>query len=96
MYSAKPAASVVVSELIAENGLQKPQGMRRLDDAGLQAVDVTSNRVASLVDEILGKRWSRRQGDFIEAASGSRRNPSRTGGGHLLVRLGYTHPGGGD
>ncbi len=66
MYSAKPAASVVVSELVAENGLQKPQGMRRLDEAGLQAVGVTSERVASLVDEILGKRWSRRQGDFIE------------------------------
>jgi len=64
MYSAKPAASVVVSELVAENGLQKAQGSRRLDDAGLQAVEVTSNRVASLVDEILGKRWSRRQGDF--------------------------------
>jgi uncharacterized metal-binding protein len=67
MYSGKPAASVVISELVAENGLQKPQGMRRLDDPGLQAVEVTSNRVASLVDEILGKRWSRRQGEFIEA-----------------------------
>ena len=71
MYSGKPAASVVVSELIselvAENGLPKPQGMRRLDEAGLQAVEVTSDRIASLVDEILGKRWSRSQGGFIEA-----------------------------
>jgi uncharacterized metal-binding protein len=67
MYSGKPAASVVVSELVAENGLQKPQGLRRLDGPGLQAVEVTSNRVTSLVDEILGKRWSRRQGEFIEA-----------------------------
>lgn len=64
MFSGKPAASVVVSELVAENGLQKPQGRRRLDEAGLQAVEVTSNRVASLVDEILGKRWSRRRGEF--------------------------------
>ncbi len=39
-------------------------GRGRLDDAGLQAVELTSNRIASLVDEILGKRWSRRQGDF--------------------------------
>lgn len=67
MYSGKPAASVVVDELVTENGLQKPRGMRRLDEAGLQAVVATSERVANLVDEILGKRWSRRQGDFIEA-----------------------------
>jgi uncharacterized metal-binding protein len=67
MYSGKPAAGVVVSELVAENGLPKPQGKRKLDEAGLQAVEVTSNRIAGLVDEILGKRWSRRQGGFIEA-----------------------------
>ncbi len=66
MFSGKPAASVVVSELVAESGLQNPQGMRRLDEAGLQAVEVTSNRVASLVGEILGKNWSRRQGSFID------------------------------
>jgi uncharacterized metal-binding protein len=67
MYSGKPAASVVVSDLVAANGLPEPQGMRRLDEAGLQAVEVTANRIASLVDEILGKRWSRSQGGFIEA-----------------------------
>ncbi len=29
MYSAKPAASVVVSELVAENGIQSPHGTRQ-------------------------------------------------------------------
>jgi uncharacterized metal-binding protein len=67
MYSGKPAASVVVDELVAEHGLSSPQGRRRLNEAGLQAVEVTAKQVASLVDEILGKRWSRRRGDFIEA-----------------------------
>src|SRR5512136_1513184 len=38
-YSSKPAASLVVSDLVAENGLAKPQGCRRLNEAGLQAVD---------------------------------------------------------
>jgi uncharacterized metal-binding protein len=67
MYSGKPAASIVVDELVAEHGLSSPQGRRRLDEAGLQAVEVTAKQVASLVDEILEKRWSRRRGDFIEA-----------------------------
>jgi hypothetical protein len=67
LYSGKPAACVVVSRLVAENGLAQPKGLRRLDDAGLQAVELTSNRLASLVDEIVSKHWSRSQGGFIEA-----------------------------
>jgi uncharacterized metal-binding protein len=55
MHSGKPAASVVVSELIAENGLGKPEGLRRLNVAGHQAVEATANRVAALVDEVLGR-----------------------------------------
>lgn len=65
-YSGKPAAGVVVSDLVAERGLAKPQGMRRLDDAGRAAVDATAGVVAGLVDELLDKRWSRREGHFIE------------------------------
>lgn len=68
MYSGKPAASVVVTDLIAERGLGKPEGKRRLNDAGQQAVEATAERVAELVDELLGKRWSRRTGTFIEEA----------------------------
>ncbi len=34
MYSAKPAASVVVSDIVAECHLAKPDGRSRLNDAG--------------------------------------------------------------
>jgi uncharacterized metal-binding protein len=67
MYSGKPAASIVVTELVAENGLEEPQGARRLNGAGIKAVDLTAERVAELVDELLEKKWSRRTGEFMEA-----------------------------
>jgi uncharacterized metal-binding protein len=70
-YSGKPAASVVVTDLVAERGLAKPQGMRRLDEAGRAAVDETAGVVAGLVDELLDKRWSRREGHFIEDEPGN-------------------------
>ena len=55
-YSAKPAASIVVNDLIAELGLPKPEGRRHLNEAGCQAVDVIAKRLAGLVDHVLGKR----------------------------------------
>ena len=68
-HSGKPAASVVVTDLLAEHGLDRPQRARRLDAAGRQAVEVTAERVAGLVDELLGGQWSRRSGSFVEAAT---------------------------
>jgi uncharacterized metal-binding protein len=68
MYSGKPAASVVVTDITAERGLGKLEGKRRLNDAGRQAAEATTERVAELVDELLGKRWNRRAGTFIEEA----------------------------
>ncbi len=65
-FSGKPAASVVVSDLLAQQGLPQPQGKRRLDDNGQRAVELTAQRVAELVDELLGKTWSRRTGTFVE------------------------------
>jgi uncharacterized metal-binding protein len=53
-YSARPAASVIVSELIARQRLGRPAGARRLDDAGLRAVELTAEHVVSLVDGLLG------------------------------------------
>ena len=61
-YSGKPAASVVVSEVAAECALGQIAGLRRLNEAGRQAVDATAERVAALVDELLDKPWSRRGG----------------------------------
>jgi len=60
MYSGKPAASIVVTNLVAEYGLTRPEGKRRLNDSGKQAVEVTAERVTALVDELLGKTRRRR------------------------------------
>jgi hypothetical protein len=67
MYSGKPAAGVVVTDVARECGLAPIEGRRRLNEAGRQAVAETAERVAGLVDELLGKRWSRREGRFLEA-----------------------------
>jgi uncharacterized metal-binding protein len=65
MYSGKPAASIVVTDLVAERGLGKLEGKRRLNEAGRQAVDATAARMAVLVDELLQKHWNRTAG-FVE------------------------------
>ena len=67
MYSGKPAASVIVTELCAEQSIEKPTGLRRLDDAGKRAVEVTAEKVSNLVDELLEKKWSRRTGAIDES-----------------------------
>src|SRR5512142_2200964 len=69
MYSGKPAASIVVRDVVAESGLEPAAGRRRLNAAGLRAVDATAGRIAQLVDELLGKQWDRTDGTFTEAAS---------------------------
>jgi hypothetical protein len=65
--SGKPAASVVVSDLVREAGLDRPEGARYLSESGRRAVEVTADRVAGLVDELLHGRWSRRSGSLVEA-----------------------------
>lgn len=52
-YSGSPAAGIVVDALVAEHGLAAPEGRRKLNDAGLKAVDVTAERLAALVDDVL-------------------------------------------
>ena len=37
-----------------------------MDKAGIAAVDATAERMALVVDELLGKRWSRSDGEFFE------------------------------
>ena len=67
-HSGKPAASVVVTDLVSEHGLGRLEGARRLNESGRQAVEITAERVAGLVDELRGGPWSRRSGSFVEAA----------------------------
>jgi hypothetical protein len=79
MYSGKPAAGIVVTELLTERNLGtllpgKPSSLtaptsdigtaRRLNDTGRELVNLTADRIAQLVDELLGKRWNRRAGEF--------------------------------
>jgi uncharacterized metal-binding protein len=66
MYSGKPAASIVVTDIIAEHGLDQPQGRSKLNEAGMQAVELTAQKMAMTVDELLGKYWDRRAGEFVE------------------------------
>jgi uncharacterized metal-binding protein len=54
-YSAPPRASLVVTELAAAAGVGPIAGCRRLNDAGQRAVTLTAERLAALVDEVLGK-----------------------------------------
>jgi len=56
MYSGKPAASIVVNILAAERGLGQIDGRRCLNEAGKQAVDITAQWLAELVDQFVGKR----------------------------------------
>ncbi len=69
MYSGKPAASIVVTELVAERGLGKPEGKRRLNEVGQQAVEATAGRVSGLVDELLQKHWNRVAGAIEETTA---------------------------
>ncbi len=55
MYSSKPATSIVVNEVVAERGLERPEGRRRLNAADHKAVEVVAERVAALVDTVLWK-----------------------------------------
>lgn len=62
LYSGKPAASVLVTDLMTEREIGT---MRRLNDNGRELVSLTADRTAHLVDELLGKQWDRRAGEFV-------------------------------
>jgi hypothetical protein len=53
-YSAKPTASIVIPEFLAEHHLNPPHSCRRLDADGEIAADALALEVARRVDEILG------------------------------------------
>lgn len=54
-YSNRPAAAVVVTDLIARSSLEQPHGCRKLDNAGMQAVQLAAEKVADMVDILLGE-----------------------------------------
>jgi uncharacterized metal-binding protein len=65
-YSHKPAASIMVQDVIDANQLGSPEGKRQLNEVGRKAVDLTAERIAGTVDALLGKQWDRRAGDLIQ------------------------------
>ncbi len=71
MFSAKPAASIVLTDFIADCGLGKIEGARRLNSAGRQAVHALAARTAELVDGLLGRPWDRVAGSFVGDAAQS-------------------------
>jgi len=66
LHSGKPAASIVVSDIVAANGFAQPQGLRSLDEAGQRIVEEIAALVALKVDELLGRSWSRSAGEFVD------------------------------
>jgi hypothetical protein len=53
MYSGRPAASVVVTDIAQEHGIGPIEGRRRLNEAGRRAVSATAGRIAEYVDDLL-------------------------------------------
>jgi len=66
-HSGKPAASIVVTDVVTASGIGAVSGLRRLNEAGLLAVNETAAQASDLVDTLLDKKWSRRQGRFVES-----------------------------
>lgn len=53
--SGRPAAEVVVREVIAMRGIGCVKGRRRLNQAGVAAVEATAEQVVGLVDQLMGR-----------------------------------------
>ncbi len=66
LHSGKPAASIVISDIVAAKGFAQPMGLRSLDEAGQRAVEEAAALIALKVDEILGRSWSRSKGEFLD------------------------------
>jgi hypothetical protein len=75
-YSNQPAASIVVSDIIADQNLSAPHGRRALDNAGLQAVEITAQKLSETVDKILGKDWIRCEGKFEPSGPDKEEQPA--------------------
>ena len=68
-YSNRPAGSIVITDLVAQQNLAKPAGRRKLDAAGELVVNAVAEQAAAQVDVLLGKHWSRREGSFTQTQS---------------------------
>jgi hypothetical protein len=55
-YSGRPVDGIVVTDFLRERGLPQPQGRRRLDEAGKEAMRLLAEEIAARVDKVLGRR----------------------------------------
>ncbi len=67
LYSNKPAASIVVDEIVARKNLPQPQGLRRLTPDSQPVVDALADAIAAEVDHLMQVRWSRSEGAILDA-----------------------------
>ena len=66
LYSNKPAASVMVDDVVVRRGLARPEGTRRPSAASRAAADALAEEIAAEVDRLIAVRWSRSQGAILE------------------------------
>ncbi len=66
LYSNKPAVSILLDDLLAQRGLPRPQGLRRLTSESQPAVDALAEAIAAEVDRLMASRWSRAEGKVLE------------------------------
>jgi hypothetical protein len=69
LYSNRPAASLLVGEVLARHGLPPPQGMRRLTPESRAGVDALAEEIAAEVDHLISVRWSRTEGAILEGVA---------------------------
>ncbi|HNW95208.1 MAG TPA: putative zinc-binding protein [Anaerolineaceae bacterium] len=80
MFSNTPVMGIVISGLTREQGLERPQGCRKLDETGKKLVEIASIQAAEKVDELLGRRWSRREGVLEPREEDSAQSPKSAPG----------------
>ena len=65
LYSNKPAASIVLDDVLARHNLPRPQGLRRLTPESQPVVDALAEAIAVEVDQLMASRWSRTEGKVL-------------------------------
>ena len=79
LYSNKPAASLLVDDIIAAQGLPRPRGMRHLASEAAPLVDALADAIANEVDHLMSVRWSRSKGVMLETETAPK--PAANGAG---------------
>lgn len=54
-YSNRPAAGIVITDLIKQHGLDQPKGINTLNEVGSQIVEIVADEITMNVDELLGR-----------------------------------------